>query len=60
MAEHAKQILADAFGRVRELAAVRLVSVIGDAMQHAGQAGYVRSLADRRDKALASASAADH
>jgi hypothetical protein len=31
--------------------AVRLVSVIGDAMQHAGQAGYVRGLARRRDKA---------
>ena len=32
-------------------AAVRLVSVIGDTMQHAGQAAYVRGLAERRDKA---------
>ena len=32
-------------------AAVRLVSVIGDTMQHAGQAGYVRGLAKRRGKA---------
>ena len=32
-------------------AAVRLVSVIGDTMQHAGQAAYVRGLAKRRDKA---------
>jgi len=29
-------------------AAVRLVSVIGDALQHAGQAAYVRGLAKRR------------
>ena len=28
-------------------AAVRLVSVIGDALQHLGQAGYVRGLAER-------------
>jgi Protein of unknown function (DUF664) len=32
-------------------AAVRLVSVIGDSMQHAGQAAYLRGLAERRDKA---------
>jgi uncharacterized damage-inducible protein DinB len=32
-------------------AAVRLVSVVGDTMQHAGQAAYVRGLAKRRDKA---------
>jgi hypothetical protein len=30
-------------------AAVRLVSVIGDTMQHLGQAAYVRGLAQRRD-----------
>ena len=29
-------------------AAVRLVSVIGDALQHLGQAAYVRGLAERR------------
>src|ERR671910_477383 len=34
-------------------AAVRLVSVIGDTMQHAGQAGYVRGLAKRRDQGRA-------
>jgi uncharacterized damage-inducible protein DinB len=32
-------------------AAVRLVSVIGDTMQHLGQAAYVRGLAQRRDRA---------
>ena len=41
-------------------AAVRLVSVIGDAMQHAGQAGYVRGLANRRDRAWHQPGAADH
>jgi Protein of unknown function (DUF664) len=33
-------------------AAVRLVSVIGDTMQHLGQAAYVRGLAERRDRAV--------
>ena len=32
-------------------AAVRLVSVIGDTMQHVGQAAYVRGLAVRRERA---------
>ena len=32
-------------------AAVRLVSVIGDALQHLGQAAYVRGLAERRASA---------
>ncbi len=32
-------------------AAVRLVSVIGDTMQHLGQAAYVRGLAERRYRA---------
>ena len=41
-------------------AAVRLVSMIGDTMQHAGQAAYVRGLANRRDKAWHQPSAADH
>ena len=41
-------------------AAVRLVSVIGDTMQHAGQAAYVRGLANRRDKAWHQPTAADH
>jgi hypothetical protein len=41
-------------------AAVRLVSVIGDTMQHAGQAAYVRGLANRRHKARHQPSAADH
>ena len=41
-------------------AAVRLVSVIGDTMQHAGQAAYVRGLAKRREKARHQPSAADH
>jgi hypothetical protein len=40
-------------------AAVRLVSVIGDTMQHACQAAYVRGLAERRDKAWHQSSAAD-
>jgi hypothetical protein len=40
-------------------AAVRLVSVIGDTMQHLGQAAYVRGLAKRRDSAWHQASAAD-
>jgi Protein of unknown function (DUF664) len=40
-------------------AAVRLVSVIGDTLQHLGQAAYVRGLAQRRDSAWQQASAAD-
>jgi Protein of unknown function (DUF664) len=40
-------------------AAVRLVSVIGDTMQHLGQAAYVRGLARRRDSARHQSSAAD-
>jgi hypothetical protein len=40
-------------------AAVRLVSVIGDTMQHAGQAAYVRGLAMRRDSAWHRRDAAD-
>ena len=32
-------------------AAVRLVSVLGDALQHLGQAGYVQGLAERHDQA---------
>ncbi|HEY9471297.1 MAG TPA: DUF664 domain-containing protein [Propionibacteriaceae bacterium] len=40
-------------------AAVRLVSVIGDTMQHLGQAAYVRGLAQRRDSAWHQSSAAD-
>jgi hypothetical protein len=40
-------------------AAVRLVSVIGDTMEHLGQAAYVRGLAQRRDSAWHEASAAD-
>ena len=40
-------------------AAVRLVSVIGDTMQHLGQAAYVRGLARRRNNAWQQASAAD-
>jgi hypothetical protein len=40
-------------------AAVRLVSVIGDTMQHLGQAAYVRGLAQRRDRAWHQSSAAD-
>jgi hypothetical protein len=40
-------------------AAVRLVSVIGDTMQHLGQAAYVRGLAERRDGAWHQRGAAD-
>jgi hypothetical protein len=40
-------------------AAVRLVSVIGDTMQHLGQAAYVRGLAQRRGSAWHQSSAAD-
>ena len=40
-------------------AAVRLVSVIGDTMQHLGQAAYVRGLAERRDGAWHEPDAAD-
>lgn len=40
-------------------AAVRLVSVIGDTMQHLGQAAYVRGLAERRDSAWHQPDAAD-
>ena len=40
-------------------AAVRLVSVIGDTMQHLGQAAYVRGLATRRDSAWHQQDAAD-
>jgi hypothetical protein len=40
-------------------AAVRLVSVIGDTMQHLGQAAYVRGLAQRRDSAWHQSRAAD-
>jgi Protein of unknown function (DUF664) len=40
-------------------AAVRLVSVIGDTMQHLGQAAYVRGLAERRDGAWHEPGAAD-
>jgi hypothetical protein len=40
-------------------AAVRLVSVIGDTMQHLGQAAYVRGLAERRDSAWHEPGAAD-
>ena len=40
-------------------ASVRLVSVIGDTMQHAGQAAYVRGLAQRRDRAWHQPDAAD-
>jgi hypothetical protein len=41
-------------------AAVRLVSVVGDTMQHLGQAAYVRGLAERRDSAWHQPGAADH
>jgi Protein of unknown function (DUF664) len=41
-------------------AAVRLVSVIGDTMQHLGQAAYVRGLYRRRESAWHQSSAADH
>jgi hypothetical protein len=40
-------------------AAVRLVSVVGDTMQHLGQAAYVRGLAERRDNAWHQPGAAD-
>jgi len=40
-------------------AAVRLVSVIGDTLQHAGQAAYVRGLAKRRNMAWDQPDAAD-
>jgi uncharacterized damage-inducible protein DinB len=40
-------------------AAVRLVSVIGDTMQHLGQAAYLRGLAHRRDSAWHQTGAAD-
>lgn len=40
-------------------AAVRLVSVVGDTMQHLGQAGYVRGLAERRESAWQQPGAAD-
>jgi Protein of unknown function (DUF664) len=40
-------------------AAVRLVSVIGDTMQHLGQAAYVRGLAERRGSAWHEPAAAD-
>ena len=38
---------------------VRLVSVIGDTLQHLGQAAYVRGLASRRDNPWHESSAAD-
>ena len=40
-------------------ASVRLVSVIGDTMQHLGQAAYVRGMAQRRDSAWRQSSTAD-
>jgi hypothetical protein len=40
-------------------ASVRLVSVIGDTLQHLGQAAYVRGLAERRDRAWRTPSSAD-
>jgi hypothetical protein len=40
-------------------ASVRLVSVVGDTTQHAGQAAYVRGLAQRRDRAWHQPDAAD-
>ena len=40
-------------------ASVRLVSVIGDTLQHLGQAAYVRGLAQRRDGAWHQLGAAD-
>jgi hypothetical protein len=39
--------------------AVRLVSVIGDTLQHLGQAAYIRGLASRRDSPWHESSAAD-
>lgn len=40
-------------------AAVRLVSVLGDALQHLGQAGYVQGLAERHNQAWRDSAAAD-
>jgi uncharacterized damage-inducible protein DinB len=40
-------------------ASVRLVSVIGDTLQHLGQAAYVRGLASRRDRPWHEPSSAD-
>jgi hypothetical protein len=40
-------------------AAVRIVSVVNDAVQHAGQAAYVRGLAERRERAWHASSSAD-
>ena len=40
-------------------AAVRLVSVLGDVLQHLGQAGYVRGLAERHSQAWHDSAAAD-
>jgi hypothetical protein len=40
-------------------ASARLVSVIGDTLQHLGQAAYVRGLAKRRDRAWWTRSSAD-
>jgi hypothetical protein len=40
-------------------AAVRLVSVLGDALQHLGQAAYVRGLAERHSQAWHDRAAAD-
>ena len=40
-------------------AGARLVSVIGDTLQHLGQAAYVRGLAERRERAWQTPSAAD-
>ena len=40
-------------------ASARLVSVIGDTLQHLGQAAYVRGLAERADRAWRTPSAAD-
>jgi hypothetical protein len=40
-------------------ASMRLVSVIGDLLQHLGQAAYVRGLAERSDRAWRTPSAAD-
>jgi len=49
------QLDADELGRVVDerfdppvTVSVRLVSVLGDCLQHVGQAAYVRGLADRR------------
>jgi hypothetical protein len=40
-------------------AAIRITSVIGDALQHLGQAAYVRGLAQRHDQAWHQSDAAD-